>query len=32
MNVREKIIDALKLEAVLFPEKEEEILFLLKRL
>lgn len=32
MNARENIVESLKLEAVLFPEKEKEIAFLLKRL
>lgn len=32
MNAREIIVESLKLEAVLFPEKEKEIAFLLKRI
>jgi len=31
MNASEKIVESLKLEAVLFPEKERDINFLLRR-
>lgn len=32
MSAREKIIEALKTEAALYPEKEKQIEFLLRRL